>query len=145
MMIDKVSVGNSFGFEISEPPRGHYGKLLTGVSLLALSTALAVPPRTAKADTIAPSTALTGTVNGGGAGGFMVINGATMTVTGATVSNFTAIGYNYTEAAIWYIDNPSDPLASSGSGTTFDVDTVDDVRIFRCYQEDQNTAYASFK
>jgi hypothetical protein len=40
-----------------------------------------------------------------------------------TASNFTSIGYNYTEAAIWYIDNPSDPLASPGSGTTFDADS----------------------
>ncbi len=30
-------------------------------------------------------------------------------------------------------------------GTTFDVDTIDDVRICRCYQEDQNSVHASFK
>jgi hypothetical protein len=42
----------------------------------------------------------------------------------ATVaSNFTAIGYTYTEAAIWYIDNPSDPMAHAGSGTTYDADS----------------------
>jgi hypothetical protein len=38
-------------------------------------------------------------------------------------SNFTSIGYTYTEAAIWYIDNPSDPLAHAGSGTTYDADS----------------------
>jgi 2-phospho-L-lactate guanylyltransferase len=30
-------------------------------------------------------------------------------------------------------------------GTRFDVDTIDDVRICHCFQEDQNTAHASFK
>src|ERR1700759_3993086 len=94
LKIDATGAGNACDFVLEGSCRGHYRKLLTGVSLLALTTALAAPPRTAKADTIAPVTALTGTVNGGGTGGFMLLNGATMAVTGATVSNFTAVGGN---------------------------------------------------
>jgi hypothetical protein len=38
-------------------------------------------------------------------------------------SNFTKIGYTYTEAAIWHIDDPSAPGAIAGSGTTYGADS----------------------
>ena len=38
-------------------------------------------------------------------------------------SNFTAIGYTYSEAAIWYIDDPSAMGSTPGSGTTYDADS----------------------
>ena len=38
-------------------------------------------------------------------------------------ANFSAIGYTYLEAAIWYIDDPFAAGSADGSGTTFDADS----------------------
>jgi hypothetical protein len=38
-------------------------------------------------------------------------------------ANFTELGYTYTEAVTWSIDNPTDPLAIPGSGTTYGADS----------------------
>ncbi len=38
-------------------------------------------------------------------------------------SNFTAIGYTYTEAAIWHIDDPTAVGSIPGSGTTYGADS----------------------
>jgi len=41
---------------------------------------------------------------------------------GSFQANFNFIGYTY-EAAHWFIDNPNDPTAIQGSGTTFGADS----------------------
>ena len=38
-------------------------------------------------------------------------------------ANFTQLGYTYTEAVVWSIDNPSAPQAIPGSGTTYNSDS----------------------
>lgn len=68
--------------------------LTAGTSMLALLSGIALPSAAAKADTILPLMAMAGPVNGLGTGGFMVLGGSVMTVLGANVSNFTAVGGN---------------------------------------------------
>ena len=71
--------------------------MIGGVSLLALSSGLGAVSSSAQADVILPLVPLVGPVSGlpiTGSGGFMALGGALITVTDATVSNFTAVGGN---------------------------------------------------